>query len=64
MTEENAIAVTKYRLAKCVFTTLYESGSIKKSELKTLLAEAVQKYHLMIGELEIGSIAREKGYTG
>ena len=64
MTNEDAIAETKYRLAKCVFTTLFENGNITEPELNALLTEAVQKYHPMIGELEMESIAREKGYDG
>lgn len=64
MTEENATAEMKYRLAKGVFKTLYENGTITASELDELLAAAVKKYHPIIGELEINSIARENGYDG
>lgn len=64
MTKDAAIAETKYRIAKCVFTSLQENGLISDDELNTLLIAAVEKYHPLIGELEVNSIAREKGYTG
>lgn len=62
MKKEDAIAETKFRLAKSVFLTLHGRGLISGEELQTLLYAAVQRYHPMLGELEVNSIAREKDY--
>ena len=64
MEQEDGIRETKFRLAKAVFVSLYEQGLITDKQLRLLLLSVVEMYHPMIGELEVNSIAGEKGYKG
>lgn len=64
MRKEDAIAETKFRLIKCLFMTMQERGLISGEERRGLLLAAVEKYHPMLGELEVNSIAGEKDYKG
>ncbi len=64
MTKEQGEAEVKFRMAKAVFASLYELGLLTDEELQRLLRAARDMYHPIIGELEVESIAGEKGYKG
>ena len=53
-----------FRLCKNIFTTLAAMGHISENDAQVLLYAAAEKYSAHIGELEVNSIAAEKGYTG
>ncbi len=64
MTKEKGEAEVKFRMVKAVFVSLCEQGLITDEELQRLLRAARDMYHSIIGELEVESIAGEKGYKG
>ncbi len=64
MTKEQGKAEVKFRMAKAVFASHCEQGLITDEELQRLLSAACDMHHPIIGELEVESIAGEKGYKG
>ncbi len=64
MTKEQGEAEVKFRMVKAVFASLCEQGLITDDELQRLLRAACDMYHPIVGELEVESIAGEKGYKG
>ena len=64
MTKEQGEAEVKFRMAKAVFASLHERGLVTDDELQCLLRAACDMYHPIIGELEVESIGKEKGYKG
>lgn len=64
MTQTEYEAEVCFRLCKSIFSTLAAMGAIAETDVQTLLRVAAEKYHAPIGELEVNSIAAEKGYTG
>lgn len=53
-----------FRLCKSIFSTLAAMGHISENDVQALLRAATEKYSAPIGELEVKSVAAEKGYTG
>ena len=53
-----------FRLCKSIFSTLAAMGNISENDAQVLLRAAAEKYSAPIGELEVRSVAAEKGYTG
>ena len=64
MNKKQGAAERDYRLAKAIFTSLHNKGVITDEELSALKKECVRRLKPMVGELEVNSIAEEKGYTG
>ena len=64
MNKEQGRAERDYRLVKAAFMTLRDKGIITDEELSALKKECVHRLKPMVGELEVNSIAEEKGYTG
>ena len=64
MNKKQGAAERDYRLAKAIFTALRNKGVITDEELSALKKECVERLKPMVGELEVNSIAEEKGYTG
>ena len=64
MNKEQGRAERDYRLAKAIFTALRDKVVITDEELSALKKEYVERLKPMVGELEVNSIAEEKGYTG
>ena len=64
MNKNQGAAERDYRLTKAVFTVLYDKGIITVEEFSALKKECVKRLKPMVGELEVNSIAEEKGYTG
>ena len=64
MNKEQGRAERDYRLVKAVFMTLRDKGIITDEELSALKKGGVERLKPMVGELEVNSIAEEKGYTG
>ncbi len=64
MERQDGINETKFRLLKALLDTLHSTGEITDEELESLLLSTVELYQPLIGELEVNSIAREKGYKG
>lgn len=64
MNKKQGAAERDYRLAKSVFMMLRDKGIITDEELSALKKECVRRLKPMVGELEVNSIAKEKGYTG
>ena len=64
MTQAEYEAETCFRLCKSNFTTLVAMGHISENDAQVLLRAAAEKYSAPIGELEVRSVAAEKGYTG
>lgn len=61
---KDAIKETKFKLLKAILDTLHAEGDILDGQLEALLVAAVERYQPLIGQLEVNSIAREKGYKG
>lgn len=53
-----------FRLCKSIFSTLAAMGHISENDAQVLLRAAAEEYSAPIGELEVRSVAAEKGYTG
>ena len=64
MNKEQGRAERDYRLAKAIFTALRDKGILTDEELSALKKKCVERLNPMAGELEVNSIAEEKGYTG
>ena len=64
MNKEQGRAERDYRLVKAVFMTLRDKGIITDEELSALKKKCVERLNPMVGDLEVNSIAEEKGYTG
>lgn len=64
MTKEELEAEVQFRLCKSVFATLHREGHISYEQLQALLCATAEKIKAPIGDLEVNSIAGEKGYTG
>lgn len=64
MTQSEYEVELHFRLCKSIFATLAIRGIITEDNVYTLLRAAAEKYSAPIGELEVGSVAAEKGYTG
>ena len=64
MTQSEYEAELHFRLCKSIYVTLTIRGIIAEDDMHTLLRAAVEKYHALIGKLEVNSIAVEKNYTG
>ena len=64
MTQAEYDAEICFRLCKSIFTTLTAMGHISENNVQALLRAAAEKYSALIGELEVRSVAAEKGYTG
>ena len=64
MNKEQGRAERDYRLVKAVFMTLRDKGILTDEELSALKKKCVERLNPMVGELEVNSIAEEKGYTG
>lgn len=65
MTQAEYEAEMCFRLCKSIFSTLAAMGHISENVmLQALLRAATEKYSAPIGELEVKSVAAEKGYTG
>ena len=64
MTQAEYEAETCFRLCKSIFSTQVAMGHISENDVQALLRVAAEKYSAHIGELEVNSIAAEKGYTG
>lgn len=64
MNKKQGAAERDYRLAKAIFTALHNKGVITDEELSALKKKCVERLKPMVGELEVNSIAEEKGYTG
>ena len=64
MNKKQGAAERDYRLAKAIFTALLDKGILTDEELSALKKECVERLKPMVGELEVNSIAEEKGYTG
>ena len=64
MTQAEYEAEMCFRLCKSIFSTLAAMGHISENNVHTLLRAAAEKCHTPIGELEVRSVAAEKGYTG
>ena len=64
MNKKQGAAERDYRLAKGIFSALRNKGVITVEELSALKKECVERLKPMVGELEVNSIAEEKGYTG
>ena len=64
MKKEQGATERDYRLVKAVFMTLRDKGIITDEELSALKKGGVERLNPMVGELEVNSIAEEKGYTG
>ena len=64
MNKEQGRAERDYRLAKAIFTALRDKGILTDEELSALKKKCVERLNPMVGELEVNSIAEEKGYTG
>ena len=64
MNKKQGAAERDYRLAKAIFKALHNKGVITDEELSALKKECVRRLKPMMGELEVNSIAEEKGYTG
>ena len=64
MNKKQGAAERDYRLAKSIFTALRDKGILTDEELSPLKKECVRGLKPMVGELEVNSIAEEKGYTG
>ena len=64
MNKKQGRAERDYRPAKAVFMTLCDKEIITDEELLVLKKECFRRLKPMVGELEVNSIAEEKGYTG
>ena len=64
MNKKQGAAERDYRLAKAIFTALRDKGILTDEELSALKKKCVERLNPMAGELEVNSIAEEKGYTG
>ena len=64
MNKKQGAAERDYRLVKAVFMTVHDKGIITDEELSALKKKCVERLKPMVGELEVNSIAEEKGYTG
>ena len=64
MNKKQGAAERDYRLVKAVFMTLRDKGIITDAELSALKKKCVERLNPIVGELEVNSIAEEKGYTG
>ncbi len=64
MTQAEYEAEMCFRLCKSIFSTLAAMGHISENDVQALLRAATEKYSAAIGELEVKSVAAEKGYTG
>ena len=64
MNKEQGRAERDYRLVKAISTALRDKGIITDEEFSALKKECVDRLKPMVGELEVNSIAEEKGYTG
>ena len=64
MNKNQGRAERDYRLVKAAFMTLRDKEIITDEELSALKKECVRRLKPMAGELEVNSIAEEKGYTG
>lgn len=64
MTQAEYEAETCFRLCKSIFSTLAAMGHISENDAQALLRAAAEKDSAPIGELEVRSVAAEKGYTG
>ena len=64
MNKKQGAAERDYRLAKAIFTAWRDKGILTDEELSALKKKCVVRLNPMVGELEVNSIAEEKGYTG
>ena len=64
MTQSEYESEVNFRLCKSIFATLAALGVIAQKDVRHLLRAAAEKYHALIGELEVNSIAGEKNSTG
>lgn len=64
MTQAEYEAEMCFRFRKSIFTTLVAMGHISENDVQALLRATEEKYSNPIGELEVRSVATEKGYTG
>ena len=63
MTQSEYESEVNFRLCKSIFATLAARGVIAQKDVRHLLRAAAEKYHALIGELEVNSIAGEKNFT-
>ena len=64
MTQAGYEAEKCFRLCQSIFSTVAAMGHISENDAQALLRAAAEKYSAPIGELEVRSVAAEKGYTG
>ena len=64
MNKKQGAAERDYRLAKAIFTASRDKGILTDEELSALKKECVRRLKPLVGELDVNSIAEEKGYTG
>ena len=64
MNKKQGAAERDYRLAKAIFFLFRDKGILTDEELSALKKKCVERLNPMVGELEVNSIAEEKGYTG
>ena len=64
MTQAEYEAEMCFRLCKSIFSKLAPMGPNSENDAQALLRAAAEKYSAPIGELEVRSVAAEKGYTG
>ena len=64
MTQAEYEAEMCFRLCKSIFSTLAAMGHISENDVQALLRAVTEKYRAPTGELEVKSVAAEKGYTG
>ena len=64
MIKSECASKVNFQLCKSVSATLKAQGIITQEDFQRLSLAAAEKYHAPIGELEVNSIAAEKGCKG